>query len=522
MSHSESWKPASNPWLVAMTVTLAVFMEILDTTIVNVALPHVAGSLSSSYDESTWVLTSYLVANGIVLPISAFLSRMFGRKQFFLICIVMFTICSFLCGIATELWQIILFRVLQGFFGGGLQPVQQSVLLDYFKPEDRGKAFGLSSIAIIVAPVLGPTLGGWITDNYSWRWVFFINIPVGIFSVMAIYQLLEDPPWERKWAKGKLNIDYIGIGLITLGLGCLQVMLDRGEDDDWFSSNFIITFAVLTAIGLVGAVYWLLYAKKPVVDLHVLKDKNFAVASLLMAGMAAILYGSSVVIPQLAQQDLGYTATWSGLVLSPGAVLIVLSIPLVLKLMPIIQTRWIIAFGFTCLFVSFVYSATLTPNVDFTTLVLMRSAQTIGLGFLFVPLTTIAFVTIPQRLNADASALFTMCRNVAGSIGISLSTAMITERAQVRSANMVHNMSPLNEPFNLTVERWAQGVRDFTTAVGDPVTIATGQLYKEMIAQARILAYVDVFMGLSLVALILIPFCLLLSPIKSEGSAGAH
>jgi DHA2 family multidrug resistance protein len=522
MSHSESWKPASNPWLVAMTVTLAVFMEILDTTIVNVALPHVAGSLSSSYDESTWVLTSYLVANGIVLPISAFLSRMFGRKQFFLICIVMFTICSFLCGIATELWQIILFRVLQGFFGGGLQPVQQSVLLDYFKPEDRGKAFGLSSIAIIVAPVLGPTLGGWITDNYSWRWVFFINIPVGIFSVMAIYQLLEDPPWERKWAKGKLSIDYIGIGLITLGLGCLQVMLDRGEDDDWFSSNFIITFAVLTAIGLVGAVYWLLYAKKPVVDLHVLKDKNFAVASLLMAGMAAILYGSSVVIPQLAQQDLGYTATWSGLVLSPGAVLIVLSIPLVLKLMPIIQTRWIIAFGFTCLFVSFVYSATLTPNVDFTTLVLMRSAQTIGLGFLFVPLTTIAFVTIPQRLNADASALFTMCRNVAGSIGISLSTAMITERAQVRSANMVHNMSPLNEPFNLTVERWAQGVRDFTTAVGDPVTIATGQLYKEMIAQARILAYVDVFMGLSFVALILIPFCLLLSPIKSEGSAGAH
>ncbi|MCX0501995.1 DHA2 family efflux MFS transporter permease subunit [Erwinia billingiae] len=522
MSHSESWKPASNPWLVAMTVTLAVFMEILDTTIVNVALPHVAGSLSSSYDESTWVLTSYLVANGIVLPISAFLTRMFGRKQFFLICIVMFTICSFLCGIATELWQIILFRVLQGFFGGGLQPVQQSVLLDYFKPEDRGKAFGLSSIAIIVAPVLGPTLGGWITDNYSWRWVFFINIPVGIFSVMAIYQLLEDPPWERKWAKGKLNIDYIGIGLITLGLGCLQVMLDRGEDDDWFSSNFIITFAVLTAIGLVGAVYWLLYAKKPVVDLHVLKDKNFAVASLLMAGMAAILYGSSVVIPQLAQQDLGYTATWSGLVLSPGAVLIVLSIPLVLKLMPIIQTRWIIAFGFTCLFVSFVYSATLTPDVDFKTLVLMRSAQTIGLGFLFVPLTTIAFVTIPQRLNADASALFTMCRNVAGSIGISLSTAMITERAQVRSANMVHNMSPLNEPFNLTVERWAQGVRDFTTAVGDPVTIATGQLYKEMIAQARILAYVDVFMGLSLVALILIPFCLLLSPIKSEGSAGAH
>jgi DHA2 family multidrug resistance protein len=222
-----------------------------------------------------------------------------------------------LCGIATELWQIILFRVLQGFFGGGLQPTQQSVLLDYFKPEDRGKAFGLSSIAIIVAPVMGPTLGGWITDNYSWRWVFFINIPVGIVTVLAIYQLLEDPPWERKSDK-KLTIDWPGIGLIALGLGCLQVMLDRGEDEDWFASDFTRIFAVLTAVGIVGAIYWLLYAKKPVVDLRCMADKNFAVSSLLMAGMAMILYGSSVVIPQLAQQDLGYTATWSGLVLSPG------------------------------------------------------------------------------------------------------------------------------------------------------------------------------------------------------------
>ncbi|MEQ4531993.1 MAG: DHA2 family efflux MFS transporter permease subunit [Mixta sp.] len=522
MSHSQSWQPASNPWLVAVTVTLAVFMEILDTTIVNVALPHIAGTLSSSYDESTWVLTSYLVANGIVLPISAFFTRLFGRKQYFLISIVMFTICSFLCGIATELWQIILFRILQGFFGGGLQPVQQSVLLDYFKPEDRGKAFGLSSIAIIVAPVIGPTLGGWITDNYSWRWVFFINVPVGILATLAIYQLLEDPPWERRWAKGKLKIDYIGISLITLGLGCLQVMLDRGEDEDWFSSHFIQFFGVMTLIGLTGAIYWLMYARKPVVEIGVVRDRNFWVSGLLMAGMAMILYGSSVVLPQLAQQDLGYTATWSGLVLSPGAILIVLTIPLVLKLMPLVQTRWIIAFGFTCLTVSMFYSSRLTPQVDFTTLVLMRSAQSIGLGFLFVPLTTIAFATIPQRLNADASALFTMFRNVAGSIGISLSTAAITEREQVRSAHLVHNMTPLNEQFNITVERWAQSIRDFTTAAGDPLTLATGQLYQEMIVQARILAYVDVFIGLGIVAFILIPLCLLLSPVKSEGSAGAH
>ncbi|MDR3432744.1 MAG: DHA2 family efflux MFS transporter permease subunit [Rouxiella aceris] len=520
-SDHSSWVPKSNPWAVAIVVTIAVFMEILDTTIVNVALPHVAGSLSSSYDESTWVLTSYLVANGIVLPISAFLSRSLGRKNYFLICIVMFTVCSFLCGVATELWQMILFRILQGFFGGGLQPVQQSVLLDYFKKEDRGKAFGLSSIAIIVAPVIGPTLGGWITDNYSWRWVFLINIPVGVIALIAIYQLLEDPPWERK-SKDKLSIDYIGISLIALGLGCLQVMMDRGEDDDWFQSGFIVTFAVLAVGGMVGAVYWMFYAKKPVVDLRCMKDRNFAISSLLMAGMAMILYGSSVVIPQLAQQQLGYTATLSGLVMSPGAVLIVLSIPLVLKLMPLVQTRLIIAFGFLLLMLSFIYSATLVPNIDFETLVLFRSAQSLGLGFLFVPLTTIAFITIPQRMNADAAALFTMFRNVAGSIGISLATAGVTERTQAHSAHMVHNMTPLNEQFSQAVQRSAAAIRDLAHVVGDPVSLATARMYQEMVSQSRILAYVDVFSYCAMIACLLIPFCFLLSPVKSEGNAGAH
>ncbi|ARU94824.1 DHA2 family efflux MFS transporter permease subunit [Tatumella citrea] len=522
MSASDSWKPASNPWLVALTVTLAVFMEVLDSTIVNVALPHVAGSLSSSYDESTWVLTSYLVANGIVLPISAFLSRYFGRKNYFLLCIVMFTLCSFLCGIATELWQLILFRILQGFFGGGLQPVQQSVLLDYFSKKDRGKAFGLSSIAIIVAPVIGPTLGGWITDNYSWRWIFFINIPVGIMTALAIYQLLEDPPWEKKSAK-TMKVDYIGISLITLGLGCLQVFLDRGEDEDWFNSNFIILFATLAVIGIVGAIYWLMYAKKPVVDILVMRDRNFWVAGLLMAAMAFILYGSSVVIPQLAQQDLGYTATLAGLVLTPGAICIILTIPLVLRLMPVIQTRFIIMIGFICLTTSFFFSAQhLTPDLDFGSLVFMRSTQSIGLGFLFVPLTTIAFITIPQRLNADASALFTMFRNVAGSIGISLSTAAITERQQARSAYLSDHMSTLDQQFNQAVTQMTDAVKNFTSIAGDASSVAMGQLYKQMISQARFLAYVDVFSGLCLIGLVMIPFCLLLAPVKSEGSAGGH
>lgn len=517
-----AWSPPANPWIVAIAVTIAVFMEILDTTIVNVALPHVAGTMSASYDESTWVLTSYLVANGIVLPISAFLSRWFGRKRYFIVCVGMFTLCSFLCGIATELWQLILFRILQGFFGGGLQPVQQSVLLDYFKPAERGKAFGLSSLAIIVAPIIGPTFGGWITDNYSWRWIFLINIPVGIFATLAIGQLLEDPPWERAAKKGSLTIDYIGIGLIVLGLGCLQVMLDRGDDEGWFASSFIVTFAVFTMVGIVGAVYWLLYTKKPVVELRCLKDKNFAVASILMSGMAIVLYSSAVLLPQLAQQLLGYTATWSGMVLSPGAILIVLSIPVVLKLMPIVQSRLLIAFGFFCLACAFLYSRHITLNIDFKTLAMMRSSQSIGLGFLFVPLTTIAYVSIAQRLNADASALLTMFRNIAGSIGISMSTAMVNVHSQARGAQMIHNMTPLSAPFNQDVERWITAIRNFSYASGNPMETALGKMYAMLTAQAKILAFIDVFTLSAFLTLLMIPLCFLLAPVKSAGSVGMH
>ncbi len=346
MSDHAGWKPKSNPWLIAVVVTLAAFMEVLDTTIVNVALPHISGAMSASYDEATWTLTAYLVANGIVLPISAFFSKLLGRKRYFLICIGAFTVCSLLCGLATDLWQLIVFRVLQGFFGGGLQPNQQSIILDTFAPEQRGRAFSISAIAIVVAPVVGPTLGGWITDNLTWRWVFLINVPIGVITTIAVMEFVEDPPWEKQKDRRELGLDFIGIGLIALGLGCLQVFLDRGEDDDWFKSGFITTFAILSAVGIVGAIFWLLYAKKPVVDLRVLKDKNFALGSVCMVGFAAILYGSAVLVPQLAQQQLGYTATLAGLVLSPGAMMIVAIIPVVSKLMPIIQTRYLVGFGF--------------------------------------------------------------------------------------------------------------------------------------------------------------------------------
>lgn len=523
-SHAANWRPAGNPWLIAISVTLAAFMEVLDTTIVNVALPHIAGTMSASYDEATWVLTSYLVANGIVLPISAFFARVLGRKRYFLLCIVAFTICSFLCGIATSLGQLVIFRLLQGFFGGGLQPNQQSIILDTFEPSQRGRAFSISAIAIVVAPVLGPTLGGWITDNFTWRWVFLLNVPVGILTTLAVMQLVEDPPWVKKETRRGLNwrtIDFPGIALIAVGLGCLQVMLDRGEDDDWFHSPFIVTFAALSVLGMVGAVFRLLYAKHPVVDLRCLRDRNFALGCLMIFAFATVLYGSSVIVPQLAQQQLGYTATLAGLVLSPGAILITLEIPIISRMMPHVQTRFLIMVGFILLTVALIYARTLVPDVDYDTLVKMRAAQSIAIGFLFVPVTTLAYLTVPTSLNNDASALFTMFRNVAGSIGISVSTALIRERSQAWMAHLSGHMSPFSQNYQDTLMRNAQTVMSST---GEPLAqamqTATGHLYQTFVSQATILAYIDVFGILAIYCAIFVPVALFFSPVKAAGQGG--
>ncbi|MBJ9659338.1 DHA2 family efflux MFS transporter permease subunit [Burkholderia gladioli] len=518
----QAWRPASNPWLIAIVVTLAAFMEVLDTTIVNVALPHIAGTMSASYDEATWTLTSYLVANGIVLPISGFLGRLLGRKRYFVICIAAFTVCSFLCGIATNLGQLIVFRILQGLFGGGLQPNQQSIILDTFPPEQRNRAFSISAIAIVVAPVLGPTLGGWITDTFSWRWVFLLNVPVGILTVLAVMQLVEDPPWRRDGQRG-IRIDYIGIGLIAIGLGCLQVMLDRGEDEDWFGSNFIRIFAVLAVAGLTGAGLWLRYAKKPVVDLACLRDRNFLLGCITIAMFAAVLYGSAVIVPQLAQQQLGYTATLAGLVLSPGAILITLEIPIVSRLMPHVQTRYLVGTGFVLLAASLVYSRTLVPDIDYRHLMVIRCAQSMAIGFLFVPITTLAYLTIPQRLNDDASALFTMFRNVAGSIGISVSTALIRERAQARMAHLSEHMSPLSQNFQDALQRNAQSISALSgVPPSAALQTANGRLYETFVSQATILAYIDVFAILAVFCAACIPLTFLFTPAKAAGGGGGH
>jgi DHA2 family multidrug resistance protein len=515
-----NWKPAGNPWLIAVAVTLAAFMEVLDTTIVNVALPHIAGTMSVSYDQATWALTAYLVANGIVLPMSAFLARSIGRKRYFLICIIAFTACSFACGVSTNLYELILFRVLQGFFGGGLQPVQQSIILDTFPASQRGRAFAVTAVAIVVAPVFGPTLGGWITDNMSWRWVFLINVPVGILTTFAVMRLVEDPPWEK--IARKINFDYIGIGLIALGLGSLQVMLDRGEDADWFSSTFIRIFAVLAFIGLSTAVAWLLYTKKPVVDLRTLKDKNFTLGCMTIAAFAAILYASAILIPQLTQLHFGYTALLSGLVLSPGAVAIIFLIPIINRIMPYVQMRYILSVGFFLLGCAMLYSHGLVPDIDFNTLVMMRITQSVAIGFLFVPASTLTYLSLPKRLQGDGAALFTMFRNIAGSIGISVSTAAITSRTQVHQAILAAHTGPLEAAYAMNIAHIATALRGGMSAIGDLTQNATGILYQSLLQQASILAYMDVFSACAILSWCFIPFTFFFSPAKGKTGKDAH
>ncbi len=337
-----------NPWVIAVTVTLATFMEVLDGSIANVALPHIAGNLSASADESTWVLTSYLVSNAIILPLSGWLSSLIGRKRFYMSCVVIFTISSFLCGFAPSLGMLVFFRILQGIGGGGLQPSEQAILNDTFPLAKRGMAFAVYGIAVVVAPTIGPWLGGFITDNYSWRWIFYINVPVGVLSIVLTYLLVSDPPYMKRIdLKQGFRVDYIGLGLLTLGLGSLQIILDKGQRDDWFGSGFIRTFFVLAVVGLVAAIVWELKAKDPVVDVSMLKNRNFAIATIAMFFLGFVLYASTVLIPQMLQELMGYTAELAGLALSPGGALIMVCMPIVGFLVSRVDTRYLITFGCT-------------------------------------------------------------------------------------------------------------------------------------------------------------------------------
>jgi DHA2 family multidrug resistance protein len=490
-----------NPMLVAMVVSLAAFMEVLDTTITNVSLSHIAGSLAASPDESTWVLTSYLVANGIVLPLSGWLAGVMGRKNFFMMCIAGFTVASFLCGIATSLPMLIGFRLLQGLAGGGLQPMQQAITMDAFPPEKRGIAFGITGITMIVAPILGPTLGGFITDNYSWRWIFFMNVPVGMMAVYLVRLMVVDPPHAK--AKGLQKIDYIGLILLAVGLGAMQVVLDKGQEDDWFDSSFICFFAGLSVVCLVSCVFWLLRQKDPIVDLRLLANKNFGPACLMIFFVGFTLYGASTLLPLLLQSQFGYDATLAGLVLSPGGLIVIVGMPIAGRLVAKIQARYLISFGMALTAVGMGATMYFTPQTDYHTFVIFRMLQVAGLPFLFVPNSTMAFASIPKEKSGKASALFSLMRNLGGSVGISLILSFLARREQIHQNFLSGHLAKTDTAYQLAINHTANAIVDTGVPHATAMIQAGGKLYQTLINQSMILAYSDAFQIFSCVVAVL-------------------
>jgi DHA2 family multidrug resistance protein len=490
------WEPKGNPWIIAVAVSLAAFMEVLDTSIANVALPHIAGNLGASNDESTWVLTSYLVSNAIVLPISGWLVGWLGRKRFFLTCIVFFTVSSFLCGIAPSLGLLLLFRVLQGAFGGGLQPMAQAILGDTFPPEKRGLAFALYGITAICAPAIGPTLGGWITDSYSWRWVFYINVPVGILALALVYRLVEDPPYLARAKKKALSFDFIGFSLLTLTVGALQIALDKGQEDDWFGSHFIMTLVVLAVVGLVALVIWEWFHKAPIVDVRLFKNFNFATSSLMFLMLGMALFSSTVLMPQLLQTLMGYTAQKAGMVLSAGALVVLVVLPIVGKLTTHFQARYLIAFGWMTLAISMYASCKqIDLLMSFRSATLLRVWQYIPVAFLFVPLTLAGYVGLSAEKTNAAAGLMNFMRNIGQSVGTSAVTTLIARRSQYHQSVLAEYTS--SGRFHNALTSLAVGLarRGLSIRAGQQQALA--RLYALLQAQAAVLSYVDTYWLLS-------------------------
>ena len=504
---AEPWRPKFNPWLIAVVVALAAFMEVLDTSIANVALPYMAGSLGASNDQSTWVLTSYLVSNAIVLPISGWFSSVLGRKRFFMICLTIFTLSSLLCGIAPSLAAIIFFRVLQGAGGGGLQPLAQAILADTFPPEKRGVAFALYGVTTVVAPTIGPTLGGWITDNYTWRWIFFINLPVGILTLFLVYRLIEDPPWVKRAKGAGIKFDYIGVSLLTLGVGALQILLDKGQEDDWFGSRFILTLAIVAGVSLVSLVIWEWFQQHPIIEVQLFRNLNFLGANAMMFILGIMLFSSLVMMPLFLQTLLGYTSESAGLVLSGGGVLLLVLMPVVGTLASKIQARYLIAFGWLALSVAMLYSSRrLDLQISFGFASFLRVIQVVGLGFLFVPINLASYVGMPLEKSNSVAGLVNFMRNMGSSVGTSMVTTLIARRSQVHQMYLVAHAGPGQPVFTqavaaLTSRLFVAGF-DAELAGRKAYTL----VYQSLVGQASTLAYIDTYAILGVGAAIMFVF----------------
>jgi len=519
------WKPRVNPWLIAATVALAAFMEVLDTSIANVALPHIAGSLGASTDQSTWVLTSYLVSNAIVLPLGGWASSLMGRRNFFVFCITVFTIASFLCGAAPSLPMLLIFRVIQGAGGGGMQPMAQAIMADSFEPHKRGQAFALYGLVAVLAPSIGPTLGGWITDNYTWRWIFFINIPVGILAFFLVTRLVEDPPWIKADPSKLRNMDYMGLAFLTIAMGGMQVMLDKGEENDWFASGFIRFFAVLFVGGIIGLVVWEWRQKNPLINLKLFRFKNFAICCFLMMLVGGVLNANTVLQPQFMQQLLGYNATTAGLALTAGGIALVIVMPMAGFATGKISARTLAVAGFLMFIVTFRYAANVTNlQMSFSQASWLRVVQMLPLPFCFISITNAAYVGMPKEESNQVSGLINFVRNLGGSILIALTNAQVTSRSLWHQQHLQSAMQAGSDAF----EQHRQALTGFlggTFGGQNSGGMALASIYNQLNQQAQMQGYQDVYMELSWLSFFLVFMAFMLNanrPGQGPGASAMH
>ena len=528
MERSESG--GVNPWVVAVTVTIATFMELLDTSLANVALPHIAGGLGRSFDETTWILTTYLVANAVVLPMSAWLSRVFGRKNYYMACVVLFTLSSLLCGIAPTLPIMLFARILQGIGGGGLAPVEQAILVDTFPPAKRASAFALYTVAIVTAPAIGPVVGGWITDNFNWRWCFFINIPVGLLSLLMTSRFVHDPASfakERTAARspeGRLNIDGTGIALIAIGSAALEILLDRGQIDDWFGSPFICWMFAIALLCLGFAIYWELHHADPVIDFRLLGNRNFAIANVFFFLFSVGLFASTTLIPQILQSLYGYRAVDAGLVLGPGAGVITLLAPVgaVLVQKGVIRPKYLMFLAISFAGWSFLYYSRLNLDTDYGHWAFARALQGFGYAFFFVPLTVIAYSELRPDQNNKASSLTNFFRNWGGSFGIAFATTLAERRSSFHQARLGESLPASSPRLQENIHAFTLYLQQHGWAAADAGQAATATVARLFDAQVRILGYMDCFYAIGVVTLVVAPLALFTRnfPIATDGGGG--
>jgi DHA2 family multidrug resistance protein len=529
---NDGWTPERsvagkrNPWTIIAVISLATFMVVLDTSVANVALANIAGGLAASYDQATWVITSFLIANAIIIPISGWLADVIGRKRYYMLSVALFTVASLACGLAPNLAFLVIARIVQGIGGGGLAPVEQSMMVDTFPPARRGAAFAAYGVVVIVGPVLGPSLGGWITDNYSWHWVFLINVPIGVLSLILVNIFVQEPALlkeqKKKLLKKGLSIDIVGFALVALFLGCLEVTLDRGQTDDWFSSPMIVTTAILSVVGLVAFIPWELTRKDPIVRIDLFGQRNFLIANIFMLIMGVIVFGSTQFIPQLLQEVLGYTATNAGLALTMGGLATLLIMPVAGYLTGKVDPRYLIGFAFVIQGIALWNMTHLDTQISFNEAAVARLIQAVGLPFLFVPITNAAYVGIKPSDNNQASALMNMARNLGGTFGISLVQTMLARRSQFHQAQYVETLNPLNPNYASAIKNFTHVLMGQGLSQVQAAKVATAEIYMALTKQAAMLSYVDVFHTLMIVVFCALPLVpLMRKPQKASGGAEA-